>query len=79
VAEQLALEQVRRHRAAVDDQERLVAPRLPLWIASAETSLPVPVSPSSRIVASLSTPSQHVENRLHRGRAPDHPTEAAHR
>ena len=26
---------------------------LPLWIASAETSLPVPVSPSSRMVASL--------------------------
>ena len=50
---------------------------LPRWMASADTSLPVPVSPSSRIVASLGDGlAEHVEHGLHRGRAADHATEA---
>ena len=51
VAEQLALEQARRDRAAVDDDERLVARAATRCaIASATSSLPVPVSPSMRTV-----------------------------
>ena len=53
VAEQLALEQVGRDRAAVDDDERLARARAGAWIASAACPLPVPVSPSSSTVASL--------------------------
>ena len=64
VTEQLALEQAaaasrrsRRPRTACR------ARRLPRWIASAETSLPVPVSPSSRMVASLDDRlAEHVEH-----------------
>ena len=53
VAEQLALEEVGRDRAAVHHHERPRRARaLAWWIASAACSLPVPVSPSSSTVAS---------------------------
>ena len=54
VAEQLARDQLVRDRAAVDDDERpLARGGCVRWIASAIASLPVPVSPWSRIVASV--------------------------
>jgi len=50
---------------------------LPLWIASAETSLPVPVSPleEDRGLAAGGL-AEHVEHRLHGGGVSDHATEA---
>ena len=55
MAEQLALQQLRGDRRAVDRDERAAARRRP-WRCSARatTSLPVPVSPVISTVASLS-------------------------
>ena len=54
VAEQLALDQVRRHRAAVEHDELVLRERGDsVWIACATTSLPVPVSPSMTTVVAV--------------------------
>ena len=77
VAEQLALQQVGRHRAAVDDQERLVAARAAVvnrlggdLLAGAGLALQQDGGLAARRLA------EHVEHRLHGGRAPDHAPEA---
>ena len=54
VAEQLALEQLAGDRGAVDGDERPRGAAAVAWMARATTSLPVPVSPVSSTVASLS-------------------------
>ena len=53
VAEQLALDESRGQGRAVDLDERLVPARLVEWMARAISSLPVPVSPQIRTVASV--------------------------
>ena len=53
MAEELALDQLRRNRRAIDFDERLVAAAAGAWIARATSSLPVPVSPRIRTVASV--------------------------
>ena len=54
VAEQFALEQFARDRGAVDGHEGPVGPEARKWIALATSSLPVPLSPVIRTVASVS-------------------------
>ena len=53
VAEQLALDQVGRHRPAVDHHERALVARRCWCTARAMRSLPVPVSPSRSTVTSV--------------------------
>ena len=53
VAEQRALDQLARDRAAVEDHERLAACAAPRCSARATSSLPVPVSPLMSTVSSL--------------------------
>jgi hypothetical protein len=51
VAEQFRFQQVFRDRAAIDRDERPLLRWLQAWIASAATSLPVPLSPVMKTVA----------------------------
>ena len=53
VPEELGLEEGLGDGAAVDGHEGSVAPRAPAWMARAISSLPVPLSPSMRTVASV--------------------------
>ena len=53
VAEQLALDQVRRDRAAVDRQERPLAAAAQLVHGLATSSLPVPLSPVMNTVTAV--------------------------
>ena len=54
VAEQLALDQVRRDRAAVDGEERAASRRrLRSWTVCATSSLPVPLSPMMNTVTAV--------------------------
>ena len=53
MAEQLALEQRLGHRRAVDGHERSLRSPAPVCIALATSSLPVPLSPVTRTVASV--------------------------
>jgi hypothetical protein len=76
VAEELALEQLGRHRPAVDDQERLVLAGAAEvdglrgdLLAGARLALE-----QNRRVARGGLP-EHLEHRLHRGRVAQHPAE----
>ena len=76
VTEQLALQELRRHRAAVDDQERLVLARAAEvdrlgrhLLAGAGLAL----EQDGRVAGGGLA--EHVEHHLHRRRAPDHPAE----
>ncbi len=53
VPEELGLDQVRRECAAVERDEWLDGARAPTWTARATNSLPVPVSPVTKTVASV--------------------------
>ena len=73
VAEELALDQRRRHGAAVDDDERLAArARLARCSASATRSLPVPVSPCTSTV--VSAPASAARRAVSARMAADWPT-----
>ena len=53
MAEQLALDEVTGQRRTVERHEGVGARRLLAWMARAISSLPVPVSPTTRVGVSL--------------------------